>query len=155
MKRGLILAAVQVAMILSIGAKLVADRATLPRVWVRAMPFDPDLPVRGRYVRLGIEADARGFGGGAIYGASRLSVENGTLVARPDEDGNVMVTISGDRARLSEPIAYFIPEHVEDPSRRPPGEELWVEISVPRRGPPRPIQLGVKRDGVLRAIDVK
>ncbi|MBZ5604963.1 MAG: GDYXXLXY domain-containing protein [Acidobacteriia bacterium] len=155
MKRGLLLAAVQVAMVLSIGAKLLADRASLPRVWVRTAPYDPNLPVRGRYVRLMVEAEPRGFGSGVIYAASRLSAEDGKLIARPDEGGNVMVTISGNRARLSEAVAYFIPEHVPDPSRRPVGEELWVEVSVPKRGPPRPIQLGVRRDGVLRPLEVK
>jgi hypothetical protein len=55
---------------------------------------------------------------------------------------------------LTQPVAYFIPEHVADPSRRAPGEELWVEVTVPRAGLPRPIRLGVKKDGVLTPIDV-
>jgi hypothetical protein len=38
---------------------------------------------------------------------------------------------------------------VPDPSIRAPGEELWVEVTLPRRGPPRPIRLGVKKDGVM------
>ena len=68
-----------------------------------------------------------------------------------------MVTVTGDPpvATLSEPIAYFIPEHVDDPSRRPPGEELWVEVTVPPKGPPRPIRLGVKKDGVLTPLDLR
>jgi hypothetical protein len=40
-----------------------------------------------------------------------------------------------------EPVAFFLPEHAADPSRLSPGKELWVEVSVPRKGPPRPIQL--------------
>ena len=47
---------------------------------------------------------------------------------------------------LDEPVAFFIPEHVPDPSRRPPGEQLWVEATVPKKGAPRPIRLGVKKD---------
>ena len=49
--------------------------------------------------------------------------------------------------RLAEPVAFFIPEHVPDPSRRPAGEELWAEVTIPRSGPPRPIRLGVMKDG--------
>ena len=46
-----------------------------------------------------------------------------------------------------------IPEHVPDPSRRPAGEELWVEVTIPRAGAPRPIRLGVKKDRVLTPLN--
>ena len=52
-------------------------------------------------------------------------------------------------AVLDEGLAYFIPERAADPSRRPDGEELWVEVTVPRAGLPRPIQLGIKRNGTI------
>jgi hypothetical protein len=48
-------------------------------------------------------------------------------------------------AVLSKPVPFFIPEHIPDPSRRAPGEELWVEVTIPEKGPPRPIRLGVKK----------
>jgi hypothetical protein len=57
-------------------------------------------------------------------------------------------------ALLAIPVAFFIPEHIPDPSIRQPGEELWVELTVPRDGPPRPIRLGVRRNGVLMPIDI-
>jgi hypothetical protein len=152
--RGLILGGVQVAMVLSLGGKLVLDRTMLPRVWVRANPYDPNLPIRGRYVSLTIAAEARGLPAGAIYGSARLAVEDGVLVARPDENGGNMVNTFGNNrtAMLSQPIAFFIPEHIPDPSFRPAGEELWVELTVPAKGPPRPIQLGVKKNGVLTPL---
>jgi len=152
--KGLILGAVQVAMVLSVGAKLVLDRASLPRVWVRTAPYDPNLPIRGRYVSLSVDVEARGFGSGVLYGSSRLSVENGKLIATRDDDGNVMISIAAGRARLSEPVAFFIPEHVPDPSRRSAGEELWVEVTIPKHGPPRPIRLGVKKNGALTPLDL-
>jgi len=34
-------------------------------------------------------------------------------------------------------------------------EELWVEVTVPRRGPPRPLRLGVKKDGTLTPLDLR
>jgi len=155
--KGLTLAAVHVAMVLSLGGKLLLDRAAMPRVWVRTMPYDPNLPIRGRYVSLSIAAEARGFPAGAIYGSARLAVEDGILVARPDENGGNMVNTFGNNATatLSQPIAFFIPEHIPDPSRRPAGEELWVELTVPPKGPPRPIQLGVKKDGVLTPLALR
>jgi hypothetical protein len=155
--KGVALGAIQVAMVLSLGGKLLIDRATMPRVWVKVTPFDPDLPVRGRYVSLRVPAEARGFAWGFVYGTAKLSVEDGKLIARPTEDnGGTMVNVTGDPpvANLSEPVAYFIPEHVADPSGRPPGEDLWVEVTVPPKGPPRPIRLGVKKDGVLTPLDL-
>ncbi|MEO5925357.1 MAG: GDYXXLXY domain-containing protein [Bryobacteraceae bacterium] len=113
MKKGLILAALQVALALSVTAKFAYDRSTLPRVWVKAAPYDPSLPLRGRYVRL---------------------------------------LLQGETEPLKQPVAFFIPQNVPDPSRRAAGEELWVEVSVPKQGAPRPIQLAVKKDGVLTPL---
>jgi len=48
-------------------------------------------------------------------------------------------------AVLDRPVAFFIPEQIPDPSRRPPDEKLWVEVTIPKKGPPRPIRLGVKK----------
>jgi len=53
----------------------------------------------------------------------------------------------------NERLAFFIPEHVPDPSIRPAGEELWAEVTLPRKGPPRPIRLAVKKDGVLTPLE--
>ncbi len=156
--KGAILGAVQVAMVLSLGGKMLIDRSTMPRIWIKVAPYDPNLPIRARNVSLRVTAEARGFSSGFVYGTSQLSVEDGKLVARPTEDnGGQMVSVSGDPpfAAISEPIAYFIPEHVDDPSHRVAGEELWVEVTVPPKGPPRPIQLGVKKNGVLTPLDLR
>ena len=110
-RKGLIVTAVHLAIVGSLGAKLLFDRATRPRQWVHVRPVDPDLPIRGRYVQLRIDG-------------------------RPQD----------------ERIAFFIPEHAPDPSRRPPGEELWAEVTLPKKGPPRPIRLGVMKNGVLTPL---
>ena len=47
MRKGLAVAALHVAIVASLGAKLLADRATRPRVWARTAPFDPTLPDSG------------------------------------------------------------------------------------------------------------
>ncbi len=155
LQKGLLLALLQLAVVLSVAGKYYIDRTRLPRVWVRALPFDPNLPIRGRYVRVQVPVEARAAPAGSFWQA-QLSIEEGKLVASPTSaPGAVWIrTIGKDTAVLQEPLAYFIPEHVPDPSRRPPGEELWVEVSVPAKGPPRPIRLGVKKDGVLTPLEL-
>lgn len=167
LRNGLWVAALHVAIVASLGAKLVVDRATRPRVWARAAPVDPNLPIRGRYVSLRIEAAiGQGFESSTFSTApSRsieiaLSVQDQQLVALPSSRSSGVSARSAERegrsvAVLDQPLAYFIPEHVADPSRRAPGEELWVEVTIPRRGAPRPIRLGVKKDGVLAPLEGK
>lgn len=159
-RKGLIVAALHAALVAGVGAKLLVDRATRPRVWARTAPYDPDLPVRGRYVQLRLEAaPAPGFDAPLAYDRNvALSAGGGRLVATPSDSGANLARISsrgGERiALLAIPVAYFIPEHIPDPSVREPGEELWVEVTVPRDGPPRPIRLGVRRNGVLTPLDI-
>lgn len=157
--RGLLLAALHAALVLSLGAKLLCDRATRPRVWVRTAPVDPETPFRGRYVSLRLEIPAGGF---ALDDAKRadvtLAVENDHLVATPAERETGIVaslerTPEGRLLRLDPPVAFFIPEKSEDPSRRKRAEALWAEVTVPKRGPPRPIRLGVKKDGALTPLE--
>ena len=164
LQKGLIVAAAQVLLVASVGAKFLIDRAHYPRVWVETAPIDPDLPIRGRYVRLGILVDterhvtAEDFGTPNLFDA-RLEVRGDKLVAVEDQAGNHFVSSAScenrECWRLYEPLAYFIPEHVEDPSRRPSDEKLWVEVTVPPKGAPRPIQLGVKKDGALTPLKLR
>lgn len=162
LRSGLIVALLHVLIVAAMGAKLLVDRARLPRVWARTAPIDPDLPIRGRYVRLQLQVEpspalARTTPNDLPTVA--LSVEGDRLVATPSEDSPLLAVqvarAEGPLFALERPIAYFIPEHVPDPSRRAMGEELWVEVTVPRRGPPRPIRLGVWRDGVLTPLDLQ
>lgn len=82
--------------------------------------------------------------------------EGGRLVATPAlQSGlNARLDAGSSTAVLFEPIAFFIPEHVADPSFRTAGEELRAEMSVPKKGPPRPVRLGVKKDGVLTPLNL-
>jgi hypothetical protein len=185
MKKGLALAIVQVLIVASLGATLALERARYPRVWVRTVPIDPDLPIRGRYVRLGLEvaigsaldlprlaapvrpADSEGGPPRAtaqrfpIFGEPRpvrLIVENDRLTAVPASPDSLLYARTvrrGDEqvAALVRPVAFFIPEDAPDPSTRPPGEELWAEVTVPPRGLPRPIRLGIARGGVITPIN--
>ena len=156
LKKGLIVAVLHLAIVGSLGVKLLVDRATRPRVWARTGPIDPDSPLRGRYVRLRVEGEPIDFGD-ASDTSVRLTESNELLAFTP-ASGNLTARVStrdGRRvATLDRPLAFFIPEHVPDPSVRAPGEELWVEVTLPKQGAPRPIRLAVKKDGVLTPLDL-
>lgn len=168
--KGLTIAAVQVGLVASLGAKLLYDRTTRPRVWVIAAPYDPTLPIRGRYVSLQLVVEPRGIpeakprAGGQPAQPVTLRVEGGRLVAdaKPLErafdpsDLHVRLIHRQDQELvvLDQPVAFFIAEHVPDPSRRPVGEDLWAEVTVPKKGLPRPIRLGVKKgDGPIVPLE--
>lgn len=161
-RAGIALAIVHVLLVGTLGLKLLADRARLPRAWARTLPFDPDLPIRGRYVRLRLELPlARGADSSwaGEYRRVRLRTAGDRLQGVLDDEGPLRArldsTADGLVAGLDQPVAFFIPEHIPDPSLRPAGEELWAEVTVPRRGPPRPIRLGVRRDGTLMPLDIR
>lgn len=152
--RGIVVAIVHCGLVLTVAGKYALDVARLPRVWVKAVPADPDLPIRGRYVSLLLEVDVAPSGTNTYWMPARLAVVQGRLTAM------VSAAAAGVHIRrfaenlwmLAEPVAFFIPEHASDPSRRAVGEELWVEVSVPAQGPPRPIRLGVKKNGALSPL---
>jgi hypothetical protein len=161
-RAGIALAMVHVLLVGSLGLKLLADRARLPRGWARTVPFDPNLPIRGRYVRLRLAvllADGSDSARAGEYRKVRLRVAGDRLNGVLEDDGPLRVrldsTAAGLVAGLEDPVAFFIPEHIPDPSLRPTGEELWAEVTVPSRGPPRPIRLGIRRDGVLTPLEIR
>jgi len=58
-------------------------------------------------------------------------------------------------AGLTEQVDFFFPEHAVDPSIRKIGEELWVEVTVPAKGPPRPVRLAVKQGDTFTPLESK
>ena len=160
LRKGLIVALVHVLFVCSLGGKLLVDRSRRPRVWARTAPVDPDSPLRGRYVRLRVESsDPESLTGAADSSHVALAEREGQLVLRPSaDDTGLTASLTTVQQRkmvvLEQPLAFFIPEHVPDPSMRAPGEELWVEVTLPKRGGPRPIRLAIKKDGVLTPLDL-
>jgi GDYXXLXY protein len=128
-------------MVLSVAGKYAYDRETLPRVWVKCAPVDPNLPVRGRYVSLRLEVDGPPNARDTVY--CHLSIVNGRLTAKPARSGIQVAQFPGRPATLVETVPYFISEHAQDPTDRlrKPGEELWVEVSLPVEGLPRPLRI--------------
>lgn len=159
--KSIAVAVLHILIVLSVGGKMLYDRAHLPRVWVKAYPSDARMPVRGRYFPLQlqvqvacIQAEKSGVGGGWVT----LAVENGALVAhKSDVDTGVSIAMYWQRQEcpsqpnqrqdlyLDQVVPFFLPEHAPELPQRKPGEELWAEVTVPRKGPPRPIQLALKR----------
>ena len=173
LQKGLIFAALQVVLVSSLGAKLLWDRGHLPRGWAETRGYDPDLIIRGRYtsISLLVKADKvfpdsqpaqgtpfnRGYGSQNVY----LTVESGRVVANPSDHYTGLV-VSGPEwregekiATLSPPVAFFLPEHAADPTRAPRTATLFLEVTIPQKGPPRPIRFGRNLNGTFTIIDAQ
>jgi hypothetical protein len=123
-RKGLILAVFQCLLALSLSGKLLYDRSTCPRVWVKTAQWDPNLPIRGRYLAL------------------RLLPENGA-------------PWYGETS--GQMVLFFVPEHTlpfETLRARRDASELWAEVTIPRKGPPRPIRLALKKAGKLELLEI-
>ena len=80
LRKGLLLGALQVALVASLGAKLAWDRHRLPRAWAKAATYDPNLPIRGRYLALQLEVVCDDPGAPSMK-ASALSRDTSSLRA--------------------------------------------------------------------------
>ena len=163
---GLLLAGVQAALMLSTGLVFWFERQTSPRAWVRTVPVDPNLPIRGRYITLNMVVP---------FVPTRSNVSISDLVGswqpvklRVEVDRLLAEQVVQARAnnyrgeiRLEQEslvvipgpeLAFFIPPDVKDPSVRPDGSPLWVEVSLTGSGAPRPIQLGIEKDGQIEPL---
>lgn len=172
-----LLLTVQALLILSIAGKYLYERKTQPRIWARAIAIDPEAPLRGRYLSARLLADGCSLKRSDAQSmptyeidqshATRtrswdvdLRANGGHLVAvsgtqsRPGETGRVYLkdTDPCDRAEVMQGVEYFIPEHAKSPLPLKKGEELWIEITVPMSGPPRPIQMAVSQASVFTIL---
>jgi hypothetical protein len=163
-RKGLVLAVVQVVLVVSVAAKFSMDRARLPRIWVKTQSIDPYLPIRGRYIamRLTVNVDSAGAGHKPYrsFFHARIFDNDGRLAAeeRPnDESSDVWVDESrqGGEFTLQQPILFFLPEHAPDLVSLARNGELWAEVTVPDTGLPRPIRLGIEKDGNFVPIEAK
>jgi hypothetical protein len=170
----MLLLLIQAVLVLSIAGKYLYERKTCPRVWVRAAQYDPNAPLRGRYLATQLAVDGcalprdeahrtqfnpqvQGFWQWTV----RLEARGGKLVPilasdtdRPEMTDELTVWRDRpcERATLSQGVEYFISDTAKSPFPPKKGEELWVEVTVPPMGPPRPIQLAVSKDGVFTPL---
>lgn len=176
--RAVALLVVQAVLVLSIAGKYLYERKTCPRVWVRAAQYDPNEPLRGRYLALRLGVDACGLPRDEAHSTGQPNapnvgpwqwtvkpvVQDGKLVAvlanstdRPEvtDELNLPANSPCDRATLSQGVEYFIPDTAQNPFPPKPGQELWVEVTVPPMGPPRPIQLAVSENGTFTPLKLE
>lgn len=161
LSKGVAVAVIHILIVLSLGGKLLYDRATRPRLWVETGSVDPNLPIRGRYLTLSLQVHAPDHDPDPKPGPQyayqpqyvRVSVENGKLVAHKSETPTGMTIFNWTRQPnqagndvflLSPAVDFFLPEHALAPDLKR-GDQLWAEVTIPRKGPPRPIQLAIKR----------
>jgi hypothetical protein len=90
-----------------------------------------------------------------------LKVENNKLLAiriadQDERPSGQMVSAwpgaSCAEMRLDTPVNFYIAERATVPLPLRSGQELWIEVTVPPKGPPRPLQLALKQDGVWRPL---
>jgi hypothetical protein len=97
----------------------------------------------------------------AVRFPAQLKVQGGKLIAIrvPDSEsqtGAQIVTAQPgstcSEMRLETPVDFYIPEHAADPTPVKRGQELWIELTVPPKGPPRPLHLALKDNGAWRPL---
>jgi hypothetical protein len=185
-KVSIVLMLVQLAIVASVAAQYMFQRATSPRVWTRADALESQTAVGGRYVRLQLTVDGcqstlpsakaaefpRDFAGSATQGKfglragsmfrADLEVQDKRLVAINvvgDETGRKGQQVMADpgspcdQMQLWPPLEIYAGGQAAELSRSNADQELWVEVTVPKEGLPRPIQLAVKDHGVWRPIE--
>ncbi len=161
--RGVAVGAMQLLLLAGVGAKFLADRANYPRLWVEAAPYDPVMPIRGRYVSIALLVDTERTAPAVDADRApdmfraRLEARGDRLFAVQDDDAGrhwIRAGRCGGRGcwQLADPLAYFIPEHAEDPSRPREGATLWAEVTLPPTGAPRPIRLGLRGNGAIEPM---
>ena len=177
--RGVVLLVVQLVLVLSIAGKYVYERKVCPRVWVRTAQIDPDLPFRGRYLALRLAVDACGLphdeaASLARRGLSPIYANEWRWRVKPEaREGKLIAVLAGDdvrpestevltqtgercdRAALMEFADFFIGDHAKGPFPLKANEELWVEVTVPPSGPPRPIQLAISSDAGFKPLVIR
>jgi hypothetical protein len=177
----------QLALVNAIAAKYLYQRWRCPRVWTRAFAYDPELPLRGRYLSLQLAVDGcqstlpnagqarfpRAVNGAATQGPygiragapvqfnASLKVEDNRLLAiripdlesaEPGQQVTAWGSSGCDQMRLAQPADFFIPDTAQSPLPVKEGQELWIEVTVPPKGSPRPLQLALKDHGVWKPL---
>jgi hypothetical protein len=139
-----------------VGAQILYDRAHEPRVWVLTRAATWHSAIQGNRVTLFLRVHAPDFVPGIYYAykGAKLDVENNELVAHRSNEATGLALVGlpreagpkRDFAVLYPPVTFFLPENAEQ-LRAQPGtaDEIWAEVAVPKKGPPRPIQLALKR----------
>jgi hypothetical protein len=132
-------------------------QSTLPSAKLATFPRDVNGAVKpGPYVLRPQPVEFR----------ANLKVENNKLVAvRPEgqdiggqedpaagEEISAMPSAPCNQMTVTDGVGFYIGEHAQSPLPLKPGQELWIEVTVPPKGPPRPLQLALKDNGVWKPL---
>jgi hypothetical protein len=77
------------------------------------------------------------------------------------EDSNAGEEVVGaesspcNQMQLASSTDFFISDTAQSPLPLKSGQELWIEVTVPPKGPPRPIQLALKDNGAWTPLDLR
>ena len=93
LSKGLLVAALHALIVAGIGAKFLYDRSHYPRVWAETAPYDPDMPIRGRYVNIALLVIAD-RPPAALKGPGSSDNFRARLEARSDAPGRFTVDLS-------------------------------------------------------------
>jgi hypothetical protein len=98
---------------------------------------------------------------GTVSFQAELKVIDNKLIAVQIEDprradrGQSVSALPGspcDQLRLDQPVDFYIAEHTQSPLPLKAGQELWIEVTLPTKGPPRPLQLALKNNGAWEPL---
>ena len=130
-------------------------QSTLPSAKLATFPRDVNGAVTpGRYVLRPQDVDFH----------ANLKVVNNTLVAvrlEGTEDSTAGEEVVGaasspcNQMQLASSTDFFISDTAQSPLPLKPGQELWIEVTVPPKGPPRPMQLALKDNGTWKPLELK
>ena len=133
--------------------QLIVDgcQSTLPSAKAAEFPRDINgAAVQGRF----------GLRAGSLFRAN-LEVQNNRLVAinaaldETGREGQQVIAVPGtacDQMILYQPVPFYVAERTIEPSHLNAGQELWMEVTVPPAGPPRPLQLALKDNGAWKPL---
>ena len=98
---------------------------------------------------------------GTVGFQAELKVADNKLVAVQIQDprradrGQSVSALPGspcDRLRLDQPVDFYIAEQAQSPLPLKAGQELWIEVTLPPKGPPRPLQMALKDNGAWKPL---
>ncbi len=72
--------------------------------------------------------------------------------------GEVVIGAAGapcNQMQLASSTDFFIAGTAQSPLPLKPGQELWIEVTVPPKGPPRPMQLALKDNGAWKPLNLR
>jgi hypothetical protein len=127
--------------------------STLPSGKKAEFPRNVDGTIRSQVYTVRGPVDAVEF-------PAKLVVKDNKLIAVYQRDGSArdaqrvsaLQDRTCDQMRLMKPVNFYIAEHAQSPLPTKQGDELWIEVTVPPKGPPRPIQLALKHDGAWKPL---